>query len=162
MPSKAEDEARDYCAGIASEVSSSFPPAARDSPGMAEGEGGDQWRAAGEADLELGLSLGAAKTVAGAGKAGGGGGAPWREYCGIRTARDFSLMVASRGSPISSSSSSASSCPSPGRGDGGGETGRSGVGGVAGNKRAADPVSPPEMRYRLPRLEGGFFLLLLA
>ncbi|MQL97869.1 hypothetical protein Taro_030574 [Colocasia esculenta] len=145
MPSKAAEEAGNYRNAMASEVSSSFP--ARPS-GVTNGDGG-RWPGAGEADLELGLGLGASKAVSGVRKVPDGGAAPWRECCRILTARDFPSMVASRGSPISSPSSSASSCPSPGGGDGGGERGKGGVG-VAGSKRAADPASPPEMRYRSP------------
>ena len=50
-----------------------------------------------EADLELGLSLGAREVF------------PRRESCRILTAKDFPTAMATKGSPISSSSSSSSS-----------------------------------------------------
>ncbi|CAA6666513.1 unnamed protein product [Spirodela intermedia] len=130
---------QDYCARIiASEASSSYPAEAtrgarRLVGGENEGEAG--WGGGGrddgenEADLELGLSLGATKAAA------AWGAVPWRDYCRILTAKDFPSIVVSRGSPISSSSSSASS---PNLGGGG----RVGAAGVTGTKRAADSASP--------------------
>lgn len=89
------------------------------------------------AELELGLSLGG-KVAATSGRTQRNVGArvPWGDCCRILTAEDFPPILASHGSPISSSSSTASSSPSVGRGDRGGSSGAAGI------KRNADSVAP--------------------